>query len=473
MLEMIIVLLIGTIVYSIIQGVRRGNVSLEERKKHSTLIESVSEIAERASKLTSDASRAAERYKNETKFNLEYCSWFRNFERNVANALEISEQKLKLHESLNANSDIKRIFNEIGASEDSFEGLANQIEPEWVSVGIPPMPASVSDADQNLMRKAIYEDNLDKHKKFIEEIQNKLNVNITLRKLFNEEMIQCGLGRLTQDYFCSLHLSNTFVTSTPPVVKFPNTLSIFNSTRPEAIAALKTLNVVAGAANLQATKTREYREAKDQLDSRAEVRSCAEELKIPHLVHFTRCENLPSILRHGLLSIEDCSASGILAIQNDEMRLDGRPDGTSLSIAFPNYRMFYKYRQLGGEADWAVLILSARILWRKECGFFKHNAADARMRRRSREQVGTAQALREMFDTLDTLRQKWLRSYDPTDPQAEVMVYDPIEPTLIEAIAFETDVSAKKWTYVTGGIETIYAGPGRELFASRAQVRQN
>jgi len=203
----------------------------------------------------------------------------------------------------------------------------------------------------------------------------------------------------------------------------------------------------------------------------AEIRAHVTELGIPHLVHFTRCENLKSIFRHGLRSVSDCAAEGIHAIGNDKIRLDGRPDGTSLSVTFPNYRMFYKYRQLDPSGDWAVLILSSSILWEKECGFFKYNAADSRMRRLPRASTMTAQALKDMFVELDMPREHWLSPYDPSDPQAEVMVYDCIEPTFIEAVAFETEEATDSWTHVLGGTDTICAGRGKGLFGPRAQVR--
>ena len=192
----------------------------------------------------------------------------------------------------------------------------------------------------------------------------------------------------------------------------------------------------------------------------SEIRSLAEDLGIPHLVHFTRCDNLSSILRHGFLSIKDCKEHKIEAFCNDSMRLDAQPDGISLSVTFPNYRMFYKYRQLATDTDWAVLILSPKILWEKECAFYRCNAADSRMRNLPRELASTPKAFREMFEAKDSLRDHWLCAYDPTDPQAEVMVYEQIEPDLIETVAFETKADKEKWSSVLGGIETIYAGQG-------------
>jgi len=61
--------------------------------------------------------------------------------------------------------------------------------------------------------------------------------------------------------------------------------------------------------------------------------------------HFTRANNLPDIIKHGIYPISRIAEIGVTPEINDELRLDGRLDGISLSIAFPNSRMFYKYRQ--------------------------------------------------------------------------------------------------------------------------------
>ena len=210
----------------------------------------------------------------------------------------------------------------------------------------------------------------------------------------------------------------------------------------------------------------------DELHS-DEIRAYVKEIGIPHLIHFTRCENLRSIFRHGLHSIKSCDEEGIHSVRNDQIRLDGQPDGISLSVTFPNFRMFYKYRQMDVTSDWAVLLLSPKILWEKRCGFFRHNAADSRMRALPRAEVTTLQALREMFEAPGVEREHWLRPYDPTDPQAEVMVYEAIEPSLIETVAFETKQVADKWRSTLEGRDTIYAGPEKGLFASRIQIRMN
>jgi hypothetical protein len=95
------------------------------------------------------------------------------------------------------------------------------------------------------------------------------------------------------------------------------------------------------------------------------------------------------------------------------------------------------------------------------------------MRNLPRENVTSSEAFRDMFEATDARRKRWLRAHDPTDPQAEVMVYEGIEAELIETVVFETKVSSERWKHVLGGIETTYAGRGKGLFASRAKGRQH
>jgi ssDNA thymidine ADP-ribosyltransferase, DarT len=219
--------------------------------------------------------------------------------------------------------------------------------------------------------------------------------------------------------------------------------------------------------------TRAKEKENDFASRSSEIRAVAERLRIPHLVHFTRCENLESILRYGVHSIASCGELGLEAIRNDTLRLDNQPNGISVSIAFPNYRMFYKYRQLEMQTDWAVLILSPEILWEKECGFYKNNAASSHVRHRPRHLTTTAHAFLEMFEGGNLGRDAWLNSYDPTDSQAEVMVYDTIEPHFIEAIAFETKANADRWADHVEGIETFFVGRNKGLFATREHVRRS
>ncbi len=210
----------------------------------------------------------------------------------------------------------------------------------------------------------------------------------------------------------------------------------------------------------------------DYLSKRREaIQNYANEIAIPHLVHFTRCENIPGILSHGLMSIATCSKEGIAYVRNDEERFDRQPNGISLSIAFPNDRMFYKYRMNSG-VDWVVLLICPSVLWEKDCAFYRHNAADARVNREPLNKMKSLKAFRDMFVGDAGPREAWLRRFDPTDPQAEILVFETVPRTCIEAAAFETGETHARYSHLMGGIETFYAGAGKGLFGPRSKARR-
>lgn len=112
---------------------------------------------------------------------------------------------------------------------------------------------------------------------------------------------------------------------------------------------------------------------------REQIQAIAVEKKVPFLVHFTRSENIPSIMRHGLIPMGMANDLGLNPQINDQLRLDGRLNGTSLSISFPNGQMFYRLRKDNPDVSWVVLAISTSVLWSKDVLFCRHNAADNRV----------------------------------------------------------------------------------------------
>jgi hypothetical protein len=105
-----------------------------------------------------------------------------------------------------------------------------------------------------------------------------------------------------------------------------------------------------------------------------EIKGFVDERNIIRLIHFTRYENLESILTNGLITRDGLNGFNHTVYVNDSLRLDGHTNSISLSLSFPNHRMFYKYR-MGSEAQgWVVLAISPEVLWDYECAFCKHNA---------------------------------------------------------------------------------------------------
>jgi len=158
---------------------------------------------------------------------------------------------------------------------------------------------------------------------------------------------------------------------------------------------------------------------------------------IEHLVHFTQADNLPSIFREGLVSIDDARLRGINVRTNDSDRYDGYLNAISLSISLPNAKMFYKLRMLRPEIDWALLLIDPAVLYEKRCGFCRFNAADRRIPKRSEDALVGAERFAGMFDrSIPSKEIEFLRPCDPTDPQAEVLIFEPVELTRIRSVVF-------------------------------------
>lgn len=184
---------------------------------------------------------------------------------------------------------------------------------------------------------------------------------------------------------------------------------------------------------------------------------------ITTLVHFTRIENLCSILGEGLLSrsiLETREHEKV--IFNDPQRWDGHKDANCLSISFPNYQMFYSIRkrkrkkQAEGISDsqWVVLLLDTKVLWELDCAFCQQNAAHRTVSSISLEERKKPEAIKEMFEDFYDIRRQDLQIPEnyPTHPQSEVLVFEPIPMQYITAIHFSDATTLNKWrsNYSTG-----------------------
>jgi hypothetical protein len=155
---------------------------------------------------------------------------------------------------------------------------------------------------------------------------------------------------------------------------------------------------------------------------------------VEHLVHFTRIGNLPSLLRYGLLSRQELTSRAIQHQFNDAARFDYLPNAICLSISFPNYKLFYRLRQENPGADWVVVRLKPDIVEHKHCVFCPSNAANRELANSPIEPRMTPMALHAMFENHDGMPARELLNIPdrfPTNPQAEILVLDPIEPTYI------------------------------------------
>ena len=167
------------------------------------------------------------------------------------------------------------------------------------------------------------------------------------------------------------------------------------------------------------------------------VQQMSQTKKIDYLFHFTRIENLASILTHGLLTKSQSQLANIPALTNDQYRYDAE-DAICLSIGFPNYKMFYRLRRDNPESDWVVLGIRPAVLWEKDCAFCVENAARKSV---SCIPIGDRkgpEAFELLFRDFGDKKRNALKIPDkyPTNPQAEVLVFGTVEPRYIVGLAF-------------------------------------
>jgi hypothetical protein len=174
-------------------------------------------------------------------------------------------------------------------------------------------------------------------------------------------------------------------------------------------------------------------------EQREKIRAEAQNRGIKYVVHFTQLNNVPIILQHGLLSRRELSKRGIPHLVNDENRFDEALEAISLSISFPNYRMFYRCREERA-TRWAVLKISADVLWECKCAFYYTNAANKEFRGTDLDKFQTLEAFEGMFasEIKDVARDPSIPDCWTTDPQAEVLVFEPIPAERVLAVCVET-----------------------------------
>ena len=198
-------------------------------------------------------------------------------------------------------------------------------------------------------------------------------------------------------------------------------------------------------------------------------------LQLPYLVHFTRVENLPSIMQHGLCSITALNDQQIDFRFNDHLRLEGQPHAICLSIGHPNDKMFARYRWKSPEQGWAVLVVDRSVLWSLDTAFCNHNAADHRIRQRSLGDLKTLAAFDNLFMPLSHLpsrEESRLFPYDPTDVQAEVLVFDTLPPELINGVVFSDPHSLQTYKDCLAGKPAHLHTESRGFLGARTYARK-
>ena len=184
----------------------------------------------------------------------------------------------------------------------------------------------------------------------------------------------------------------------------------------------------------------------------SQLQRYCKEREIETLYHFTRIENLRSILQEGLIGRSILHSRESQFLWNDDDRADGCSKANCLSISFPNYQMFYSIRERKksegvNDSHWVVLLLDAKLLWELDCAFCQRNAASNAVSTIPLDERKKPTALMVMFGDFYSIKRQDLqipKNY-PTHPQAEVLVFDQIPAEYINAIHFRDATILEEW----------------------------
>lgn len=205
------------------------------------------------------------------------------------------------------------------------------------------------------------------------------------------------------------------------------------------------------------------------------IRTIAEKKCIPFLVHFTRIENLASIMQYGLCSVSTMQKKRIVFRWNDGHRLDGHEDAISLSISHPNEKLFYRWRKSNPEQLWVVLLIDISVLWEMDTKFCPHNAADSRIVQRKVNSGPLMTDFEGMFaahEGVPSREEQHLRIFEPTDVQAEVLIFGNIAPEKIVGVVFNDRNLLERWSSQLGNRDIKYINGDTGLFGLRAKAKK-
>lgn len=166
---------------------------------------------------------------------------------------------------------------------------------------------------------------------------------------------------------------------------------------------------------------------KKRIEEQSQIKDFLGSRGITQLFHFTRVQNLDSIIKIGLRPRD--LLRGIYHLVSDRERIDQNYWGVSLSIGCPNAFMLRNKVKYSPTQDYIVLQYSAKILLEINFLAFPGNAASNLVMNYYRDNpfnLGGVKGLQRMFLAEEHRAAQGLDSFETTDVQAEVMFTNPI-----------------------------------------------
>ena len=151
--------------------------------------------------------------------------------------------------------------------------------------------------------------------------------------------------------------------------------------------------------------------------------------KINNLVHFTRLENLSSILKNGFRSRKYLQENNLSFQYNDTERWDNKTNAICFSIEYPNIFLLNKFKQIYLGSKWLIIILDVNILLDSKLvkSFCMRNAGGL-SKWLEHSICHYSSAFEKMFcenpcsKVPKRSEQNYIKDYLPTDIQAEIFV---------------------------------------------------
>lgn len=184
--------------------------------------------------------------------------------------------------------------------------------------------------------------------------------------------------------------------------------------------------------------------------------------KIETLIHFTRLENLASILSYGLLSRAAIETdSRIDRVRFNEPALPEAWQGMiSLNVSFPNYRLFYNMQFQRGH-EWIVLVYDAELLLAQPFFSFlfpAHNLIRTPIfATEIAPNLQTFDAFENLFRDTDTVRRVILGIPDsyPTHPHSEILTPQPVQNQYLREVHFYNEYKFNQWSLQNRSLASI------------------
>ena len=165
----------------------------------------------------------------------------------------------------------------------------------------------------------------------------------------------------------------------------------------------------------------------------SEIAQWLKRRKITKLFHFTHIDNLDSILRNGFQTRQYLDSNLQSYTPSDHDRLDGFLESLSFSIGRPN-SLLLPYKNFQYEHKLVLLEVAANNLLTQSFGALPSNAARGYFQEilsTDKSRFVGVRGLQGMYLNEDLRKKASLPIEEPTDPQAEILFFEPIESSKI------------------------------------------